>query len=199
MWVNRPRINKSKSLIYVQPPGECKRERGKTSFELLIDRIHSNVNQGMGMSNDLVEKLCYREASNTFRGVYSADKIPTTLASCPRFIIVVNLGRSNQYMGHFVTVCGESDKIKYFDSYALPCVQPDVVRFLQSCRRPLITLTRRIQGWSSMYCGLYSMMFTLYEDKKPDFELLFSSTDYDDNDGKCVRYIRKLIHDDSND
>ncbi len=190
MWSSREKIH-----IYAQPPGQYRKEREKTSFELLIDRVNANVKEGLGMSNQLVDKLCRREASNIFKGVYSADKIPGALAFCPRFIIVVNLGTSAQQMGHFVTVCGHPDKIKYIDSFALTCTQPNVRSFLQACRRPLVTLTRRIQGWSSMYCGLYAMLFTLYDDKNPDFDLIFSFSKFDDNDAKCVRYIRKLIHD----
>ncbi len=194
------RLDKNRSAsIYVQPPDQFKREREKTAFERLVDRVNANVQEGLGMSNTLVEKLCRRETSDNFKGVFSADKIPGYLAACPLFIIVVNLGRSGQQEGHYVTLCGEPNNIKYLDSYALPCLQPDVNRFLHACRRPLITLTRRIQGWDSMYCGLYSTMFTLYQDKKPDFELLFSSSNFKENDSKCVRYIRKLIHDDDTD
>lgn len=188
MWFHR------KVSIHVQGPGEAKREREKTSFELLIDRVNKNVKEGLGISNDLLDKLCRRESSDSFKGVFSADKIPTRLTACPKFIIVVNLGRSNQQEGHFVCICGDPDRMYYFDSYALPCFQPDVNKFIKACRRPLITLTNRIQGWKSMYCGLYSMMFVLYHDKKPDFELIFSKTDFEENDSKCVRYIRKLIY-----
>lgn len=166
----------------------------KSQFDILVDRINANVKEGLGMSNGLLERLCRRETTQDFKGVFSADQIPTRLSACSKFIIVVNLGRSNQQDGHFVAICGDPDRMYYFDSYALPCFQPDVNKFIRECRRPIISLTKRIQGFKSVYCGFYAMMFALYHDKKPDFELLFSESDFNANDDTCVRYLRKLIY-----
>lgn len=171
---------------------------GEARMDRLLRRVRSNVKANVGMSNDAVEGLCRQLCSDSFMGVYSADKIPSNkLAKLDNFIIVVNLGTSDMPVGHFVTLSADpSDKsvVSYMDSFALPCFQPHVRDFVRKCGREVrLANKRRIQAVSSVYCGLYASLFAVYQDRKPDFELEFSRKDYESNDDRCVKYLRKII------
>lgn len=164
----------------------------------LSRRVRSNVTKEKGMSNQTVARFCRSLCGDDFKGVYSADYIPTRLAARGRFIIVINLGvrrgrRGPLPMGHFVTVSADPSKVFYIDSYGLPNVEPHVTRFLQRCRRPVEFNLRPIQDLNSVYCGLFATLFAVYLDKQPDFKLIFKKQNLRENDKLCVRYLRRLI------
>ena len=120
------------------------------------------------MSNSIVARLArLLGAGESFIGVYPADCIPRKLCARGRFSIIVNLGRWKKEsergkVGHFVAICVNGDGITYVDSYGDECTQPDVVSFLQSCKRPVRFNTKQIQSYFSKACGMYALLYILY-------------------------------------
>lgn len=166
----------------------------------IIKRVGENVKKGKGISNITINRLCSRLCSNDFKGVFSADCIPINdLIKLKKFIIIVNLGKTKNItnislpIGHFVTICADSNYIRYIDSYGLPCFQPDVFQFLNLCKREIRSNKHQIQEWNSTYCGLFAILFAYYYDTKPDFDLVFSKTNLSNNDEKCIYYLEKMI------
>ena len=173
-------------------------------MERLIQGVLLHVSDDGGISNNTVGKLCSQICSRRFQGVFSADKIPVRkLRRLGDFVVVVNLGRSTNVRGHFVTLSKRSkdDYIEYMDSFALPCFQPEVVSFVEACSggdgKAKCLITKRVQAVSSVACGLYATLFAAYKDREEemDFDLRFSTTDLDRNDDRCLDYLRRIVND----
>lgn len=161
--------------------------------------VKANVKRGVGVSNDLVRELCTSICSSRFKGVYSADLIPTSRLldsdDDGDFVIVVNLATSDRPLGHFVTIGVNSKQVDYMDPYGLPYTyQKDVTRFIKRCKRTVMDRRQKVQSLNSVFCGLYATLFAAYWDRRPEFPLDFSSEDYDSNDEKCVRYLKKIVN-----
>lgn len=172
---------------------------GVEKWSEITNMIESHVSRGKGISNALVERLCKKFCSNDFKGVYAANKLPIALASVGRFSIIVNLGEvegddTTLPVGHFVCITAEPNSISYIDPYGLPCIQPKVLHFLRESRRPMWENVRQIQHFDSPYCGLYSILFTVYFDKdaKRWLRMNFSKRDLRQNDRRCVNYLERL-------
>ena len=155
------------------------------------------MRRGVGISNDLVGRLCSSICTDRFKGVFSADLIPATRLlrdGAGDFAIVVNLATSDRPVGHFVAVCADSRRVCYLDPYGLPhSYQEDVARFLRRCGRPVEDPRRQVQSFDSVYCGLYASLFAAYWDRRADFALDFSDKDYAGNDAKCVDYLKRIV------
>ncbi len=167
----------------------------------VVRSIKSHVGKGKGISNVLIDRLCKKMCSDDFRGVFSANKIPRRLAGVGHFTIIVNLGEvdgsANKLpVGHFVCIAARPERISFIDPYGLPCIQPKVLTFLSEARRPIVENSRKIQHVDSPYCGLYSILFAVYFDKRADewLKLNFSKKNLLDNDKKCVQYLKLLNH-----
>jgi hypothetical protein len=166
----------------------------------LTRRIRGNVAPSLGLTNTVIERFCFLSCSDTFKGVYSADYIPTQLAARSRFIMVVNLGVRRGLrklpVGHFVTVVASSSVVYYIDPYGLPSAEPHVNRFLRLCRRKICFNLKQIQDFSSTYCGLFAILFACYMDANGTEERLklkFNSRNLMKNDKLCVKYLRALL------
>ena len=167
----------------------------------LLKRVRFNVRAKVGMSNEAVEHLCSQLCTKRFQGVFSADRIPTRrLSKLGDFVIVVNLGKSDMPVGHFVALSKRSmdNYVEYMDSFALPCFQPDVKKFVAACssdKTARCTVKKRVQSMNSAYCGLYAALFAAYKDREEemDFELKFNKRELTGNDNRCVDYLRRII------
>lgn len=182
------------------PPSPAGRQKATRIAKLIND----NIGRKKGMTNDIVYNLCKAIASSSFKGVFSADGIPSTLTSQPRFVIIVNLGRrfaSRQGpaipLGHFVTIAAvEPGKIFYLDSFGLPCWQPDVTRFLKATGRRVVWTMRQMQDFGSKFCGVYAMLFALsFDGRPPTFKMTFHRKEalLRKNDKLCSQYLLQLI------
>lgn len=170
----------------------------KTISNQIVSAVKQHVIPKLGITNEVLYNLSRRLCSKDFYGVFSADKIPQTLAGYTSFIIIVNLATENGLeVGHFVTIVGESATINYIDSYGLPCIQQNVIAFLELCKRTIRFNIRQIQSFSSRYCGLYSLLFACYFDKENnkgnDFKLMFYNDRLKRNDKLCSLYLKQMI------
>ncbi len=163
----------------------------------LAARVRANARSDVGISNVTLSRFARMVCSSDFTNVYSADRIPQRLAGLNRFITIVNLGRSGVPLGHFVTIVGTTDAIYYIDPYGLPCLVPEIIKFLQNCRRPVMYNLQQLQALDSVYCGLYAVLMARYMDPsspRPQFRLKFNKKgNLKKNDRLCVRYLHMLL------
>ncbi len=170
------------------------------SGKSLAARVRFNVHNRKGLSNDVIRKFCKQTCSKDFKGVFAADRIPRRLCVQPNFIIVVNLGRrgearseSDLPVGHFVTILGAPEAVYFLDPYGFPCTQPNVIKFMGNCRRAVMQNKRSIQDITSVYCGMYAILFANYLDKGWSFRVRFCKKHLLRNDKRCVAYLEKMF------
>lgn len=166
----------------------------------LMRGLQRQTGGGRGLTNTVVARLARLfDVGKRFWGVYPADCLPRSMAAEPHFAAVVNLGRwktgsERSRVGHFVAVVGRPRKVFYVDSYGLPCTQPDVLRFLAGCQRPVEYCKRAVQSFDSKACGLYALLFSLYLYYDLDFALRFRRSDLEKNDKKMIKYLKRISH-----
>lgn len=165
----------------------------------LADRVRVHVGPKKGVSNAFLRRMAALARTRHFAGVFAADCIPPRLAGRPRFTFIVNLGRKRLPdrnrplpVGHFVVVAGYPGRVLYVDSYGLPCAQPDVLAFVNSCRRPVGFNLRQVQDFGSVHCGYYALLYALYLDGDYKFPLRFNRKQLRANDSRCVNHLRKI-------
>lgn len=98
-------------------------------------------------------------------------------------------------LGHFVCVQLEPRQIYYIDPFGDACGDPCVLRFLQRGQRPIIMHRRPVQNRLSMFCSLYSILFTLRAQLPPPnrFSFVWDREATLHNDDRCVSYLRKTV------
>lgn len=102
--------------------------------------------------------------SNTFKGVYAKDELPS-VPSVPCSYIV-NTDVSMQPGKHWIAIYITANTIYYFDSYGGdPFTDFYLTRFIKHVSKPYMIFQRahtRIQSVISSVCGYYAMGFILY-------------------------------------
>ena len=166
----------------------------------LVRRVQRHVFPEEGITNELLHNLVKGFTSGDYKGLYSCDGIPSSIATQKRFVIIVNLAsKRSRKPGHFVVIAGRPGKVLYFDSYGFPPLQEAVVRFLRDCLRPLQWCKYQIQPTNSALCPLYAMFMALYLDWRPwdkktiQFEWMFRTDDLKHNDKVISHYVKCLI------
>lgn len=172
----------------------------------VIRRAKDHVSSDAGISNEALERLCVLSCGSDFKGVFAADCIPSRLAARPRFVIVVNLGTRKDVsgplpLGHFVTLAGVGDAVRYVDPYGFPCHQPNVLAFLKLCRRQTRYSLRQVQDFGSLYCGMYALLFATYFDRgggggrgeAKKLRFFRRGKDLRKNDRLCMKYLREYV------
>ena len=184
----------------------CKLDRTCKSFAPhhrgTQQKVLTNADPITGVSNSLIEELCTAICVNKekrFKGVYSADEIPASLANPSKKIsnIIVNLSPSNQIttgLGHFVSIHIFPNQVKYIDPFGRPCTQPYVLSFLKLCARPVFYNQKQIQNFDSKFCGLYAILYTAMFDRKYKLKIDFQDHGKKSNDAKCIRYLHEIIN-----
>ena len=148
----------------------------RTPAQEVRRRLRAHAPRGKGLSNELVDSLCRACCSEEYRGAYSADCIPVALATLAHFIVVVNLGVRKHVFGplppgHFVTIAVTPTQVYYLDPYGMPCMQPDVARFLERCcslrprERKGVRNVQQVQHLDAVTCGFYAVLFAQVSDR----------------------------------
>ncbi len=150
------------------------------------------------MTNRSVEKLCSLTCNEQFKGVFSADRIPSRLAPLSSFTVVANLAKSNSPAGHFVTISAQRNLVRYIDPYGFAPFQEDVKRFLRLCRRTVRSNRDQIQSVRSLHCGLYAILFANIGCGTIDFPAKFyvggkGEAGLAANDKLCRDYLRRAF------
>ena len=76
--------------------------------------------------------------------------------------MIINTQASTQTGEHWVAVVLTETKCYYFDSFALPIIQPNIHMYLQPHYKNICYLDIRIQDITSNYCGAYCVCFVLH-------------------------------------
>ena len=145
-----------------------------------------------GISNHYIESIL-KPLCADFRGVFSADTIPTQLLQCKTFSIICNLSNVRQLGSHFITIIVQSKRVLYLDSLGLPCVVGEISTFLEKLRKPVFYNSQQIQDYKSKFCGFYCILFVLHFGN-PSVPLVFEKEELLVNDLSCIRKIRELLN-----
>ena len=145
-----------------------------------------------GISNRFIESVLKPTCEN-FRGVFSADTIPTELLNSNNFSIVCNMSGVNERGSHFVTILVKPDQVFYIDSLGLPPIIPEMYNFLQRLRKPMVFNSKQVQDFSSKFCGFFCILFVL-NFNFPSTPLSFQSNDLMLNDVVCVEKIQEILN-----
>jgi hypothetical protein len=156
-----------------------------------------------GLTNAYVENFMKKKTKcKMFRGVYPADKIPSTLKEQKEFSVIVNLSESTDRGTHFVCIIKSQDSTAcmYLDplalNFTLASFIPTFISTLQC--RDVTTLRHPIQSGESHYCGYFCiflcMLFDVHTDQHAVGQIKsFSSQNLSANDAICMRNIRRLL------
>ena len=98
---------------------------------------------------------------NHFLGCFPFDSLPPFPTTFPKSMII-NTQASNQTGEHWVALVLTDTNCYYFDSFALPIIQPNIHMYLQPHYKNICYLDIRIQDITSNYCGAYCVCFVLH-------------------------------------
>ena len=121
-------------------------------------------------NHQITRLLCGRpRTKRVFRGVYSADTVPTmggqlTKPAC----YVINLDNSNGPGTHWVaTYVDPHEKAEYFDLYGEPCTSNRICRLVGS---DSIFNPVRLQSYFTTVCGQHCLFYILCKSYQLDME-----------------------------
>jgi hypothetical protein len=96
-----------------------------------------------------------------FLGCFPVDRLPPFPTTFPKSMII-NTQASTQTGEHWVALVLTETKCYYFDSFAVPVVQPNIDMYLHPHYKNICYLDIRIQDITSNYCGAYCVCFVLH-------------------------------------
>ena len=100
-----------------------------------------------------------------FSGCFSKDRI---ILLDNNKSLNYNLQNSNQKGSHWCSIIRRNNTIFVFDSFGIGEIPPNIYKIYKNFK--IITNIHQIQHTSSILCGLYSLLFILYDVKnKNDF------------------------------
>ena len=115
------------------------------------------------LSNLFINNLL--KDNKNFSGCFSKDRI---ILLDNNKSLIYNLQNSNQKGSHWCCIKRENNIIFMFDSFGVGEIPSEIYEIYKTFK--IITNIHQIQHISSMLCGLYSILFILYDVKnKNDF------------------------------
>ena len=115
------------------------------------------------LSNIFINNLL--KDNKNFSGCFSKDKI---ILLDNNKSLIYNLQNSNQNGSHWCSITRRNNKIFIFDSFGIGEIPSNIYKIYKDFK--IITNIYQIQHISSILCGLYSILFILYDIKnKNDF------------------------------
>ena len=109
-------------------------------------------------------------------GCYSPDLIPSFPNSFHRTLIINNMP-SNKEGEHWVALVLKKKRCYYFDSFGLPIINRNILRFLKGYRKVTYSDVC-IQSVNSEKCGKFCIAFVKSVRCKQSFSNFLSSFDY---------------------
>jgi hypothetical protein len=178
-----------------------------TMLLLLINEIENNIPNHVytneGITNEVLNNFLCQLCSSKYLGVFNIqNEIPMEIAEEDDYFMIINVGK------HFVLLYADSNEIVYIDPFGnhqnqLPSRHFTKLIFFsrkatkQPERRRVLHISDYvIQEKTSIFCGLYCMLFALYLDNALEFpKLKFSIPPSVSNDKKCLSYLLQIIQD----
>ena len=131
------------------------------------------------MSNIFINDLL-KDFKN-FIGCYSKDQIPLIENNK---IIIINLQSSNQSGSHWIALKMANNTVFVFDSFGLGYLPTSIFNIYKNFR--IVTSIYKIQDITSNLCGMFCILFILYDIKSKNdfmnFLTLFNSNDFLNNE-----------------
>lgn len=161
--------------------------------EKIASLLKDHVSKDWGMTNDMVNYIAMTLCSTLYKGLYMPKHLlrismAGNILQRP-FTMIINVGK------HFVTVVCHKNYVLYLDPFGMPCLQPEVRRFLQGLRSKIFYNKTQIQQLKSKHCGLYAVLFALYYDvPSRELRLKFHKNASEKNDKLCTVYLHKLMN-----
>ena len=115
------------------------------------------------LSNIFINNLL--KDNKNFSGCFSKDRI---ILLDSNKSLIYNLQNSNQNGSHWCSIIRRNNNIYIFDSFGIGEIPSEIYEIYKKFK--IITNIYQIQHISSILCGLYSILFILYDVKnKNDF------------------------------
>ena len=115
--------------------------------------------------------------NNKFSGCFSKDRI---ILLDNNKSLIYNLQNSNQKVSHWCSISRRNNIIYNFDSYGIGEIPSEIYTIYKKFK--IITNIYQIQHITSILCGLYSILFILYDIKNKNdsinFLTLFNKNDF---------------------
>ena len=119
--------------------------------------------------------------NNNFSGCFSKDKI---ILLDDNKSLIYNLQNSNEKGSHWCSITRRNNTIYVFDSFGIGEIIPEIYKIYKKFR--IITNIYQIQDITSILCGLFSVLFILYDVKNKNdfisFLTLFHKNDFIKNE-----------------
>lgn len=99
-----------------------------------------------------------------FKGVYSADTLPSKNKFTLPAAFIVNLSNSSSAGSHWISIYISKYNIigYYFDSYGFAPKINTIIKWLRNVYNKVIFNKYQIQHYKSRLCGFYSSVFVIF-------------------------------------
>lgn len=148
-----------------------------------------------GLSNVYIHKVL-RGRVKDYIGVFSSNNIPATRRQ--KILFICNLSRYNEPGTHFVGVMIDKRKKKaeYFDTYGLPCINHDILLYLDKYVNRVQYIKNQIQHLNSNYCGVHCMAYILSKKinmSMKQFIKIYKNNNLHRNDDISLQFISSVL------
>ena len=141
-----------------------------------------------GLSSNQIRK--YLENVPRFLGCFPSDKIPV-IDTYPSTIII-NTAKSDHPGDHWVALHLRENVCYYFDSFGIPLIEDDIIKFLKKYYKKVIYNKMCIQDVTSIACGLFCIAFIKNVNTKESYSLFLNHFTFDnlkENDHTVINFI----------
>ena len=119
--------------------------------------------------------------NNNFSGCFSKNKI---ILLDNNKSLIYNLQNSNKKGSHWCSITRRNNTIYVFDSFGIGEIIPEIYKIYKNFK--IVTNIYQIQDITSILCGLFSVLFILYDVKNKNdfisFLTLFHKNDFIKNE-----------------
>ena len=143
------------------------------------------------MNSREIEELLKFEKN--FIGCFAYDDLPKFPKKYPAKLII-NTGSVSTNGDHWIALTMNTKECLYFDSFGLPVINQEIMKWLRGKYGSLIYSNICIQHFSSDLCGAFCIAFLENVESKTTYERFINSfyhTDIFRNDKVMKNYLRR--------
>jgi hypothetical protein len=126
------------------------------------------------MDSDEIEDIL--SGNKTFLGCYASNQLPSFPSSFPKSLII-NTATSEHRGEHWVALVLYKKRCYYFDSFGLPIINENILRFLNKYKKVTYSDVC-IQNTFSEYCGKFCIAFIKYVYSKHSYNQFIDNFDF---------------------
>ncbi len=180
----------------------------KHRLRKVVDAVKLHADGKLGLTNTMLNHIVRKSVKLTkplsknflsFHGVFSSDCIPLPYFNNKKsFSVIINLqpDKATIVSGHFVVVAAFPKYSLYIDPFGLGCMSQPVRLLMENRGVPHFFSRTKIQDDSSLFCGMFCALFTIYFYRMPAWTLKFETgrEKLARNERLTARYISRLLH-----